>query len=68
VFTIWLPPRSGGRENLLADLDAARRLGWSMAGTFPSRDVWRRPKLRPVDLRRGFTAEEARRQLDTAIE
>jgi C-terminal AAA-associated domain len=39
-----------------------------MAGTFPSRDVWRRPKLRPVDLRRGFTAEEARRQLDTAIE
>ncbi len=21
-----------------------------MAGTFPSRDVWRRPSLRPVDL------------------
>src|ERR1700722_16434620 len=26
------------------------RVGWSMAGTFPSRGVWRRPNLRPVDL------------------
>ena len=26
------------------------RVGWSMAGTFPSRGVWRRPSLRPVDV------------------
>ena len=45
---------------------------------FPSRGVWRRPGLHPVDLlvfaallallRRGFSADEARRQLDIAIE
>src|SRR5579871_3579773 len=26
------------------------RVGWSMAGTFPSRGVWRRPGPRPVDV------------------
>ena len=49
-----------------------------MFGMFPSRGVWRRPGLHPVDLlvfaalldllRRGFSADEARRQLDIAIE
>ncbi len=49
-----------------------------MFGIFPSPGVWRRPGLRPVDLlvfaalldllRRGFSADEARRQLDIAIE
>jgi len=61
----------------LADLDGDR-----LFGMFPSRGVWRRPGLHPVDLlvfaallallfgllRRGFSADEARRQLDIAIE
>src|SRR5580693_7967548 len=58
----WRFPRGHRRENKCSPSGYLCRwlpmriflqpcgVGWSMAGTFPSRGVWRRPNLRPVDV------------------